>query len=235
MGNVGNLCNGNKPSTNKEFRSHTDIKGAYTKQYTAQSSHGKRERACTVTESEIVTAKIRVQSDRIETRLKKLEKQDAEIDAKIKELIQAKKKEEAYTNLKKKAEIRKRIKDAKVKMDFLDKQVLSLENAENDLAFSKVVADSNKLIEKLSSEIDHDEILLAKQLQDETKARKEEIMALLEDEDDDEIKNQLDEIEMNLNSQQNSNLDKKKHSGLEDFSNIKTIKKVDVQSELLLQ
>lgn len=227
---MGNVCTGKKAATNKEFRSHTDIKNTYNKEFTAGSTHNKRERSCTVSETEIVSAKIRVQVDRIETRLKKLEDQDAELDKKIKELISLRKKDEAYINLKKKAEVKKRIKDAKQKIDFLDKQMMSLENAENDLAFSKAVADSNRLIEKLSSEIDRDEILLAKQLQDESKARKEEIMSLLEDEDDEDIRNQIDDIEKELGSQYTSEITAKK----DDFSSIKGIKKVDAKSELLL-
>ena len=224
---MGNICT--KQTNNREFASKTAVNKAYTKQYIPDSKYSKDDRRVTITNNEVITAKIMVQSDRIETRLEGLKKQEKEIDSKIKDLISLKKKDEAYIWLRRKAEVKRRIKDARVKIEFLDKQLSNLENATNDLEFSKVVTESNRLIEKLTSEIDRDEIVLAKQLQDESAARKEEIMAMLEDDDDDEIRNQIDEMERLLGSQS-------KTSGLssknEPKANTKAEKQV-VVSELL--
>lgn len=227
---MGNTPCTNKPSTNKEFQSHADIRNQYSQQFTAGSKHSKKERRCTISDIEIVSAKIRIQIDRIETRMENLKVQEAEIDKKIKDLINQKKKEEAYTNLKKKAEIKRRVKDAISKIAFLEQQIANIENAESDLAFSKAVGDSNRLIEKLTSEIDRDEILLAKQLQDDSKARREEIMEMLEDEDDDEIRRQVDEIEKQMSSAKNSSISGKKSEPV----SISNIKKTDAVSELLM-
>ena len=69
-----------------------------------------------------------------------------------------------------------------------------------DVEFTKAIKDSNRLIEKLNSEIEHDEIILAKQLQEDGKMRREELMDLLEEdgETDSDIMNELNDMEKQM-------------------------------------
>jgi hypothetical protein len=46
----------------------------------------------------------------------------------------------------------------------MDIQLENIENAQDDAAFTKLLADSNRVIEKLNSEIDIEEIQQAKEL-----------------------------------------------------------------------
>lgn len=82
-------------------------------------------------------------------------------------------------------------------MDFIDRQIGSIEQAQDDVAFTKALAESNRALEKLHQEIDIEEIEQAKELQMEGKMRSDELAALLDD-DDDELKEELDRIEAEM-------------------------------------
>lgn len=43
-------------------------------------------------------------------------------------------------------------------MDFIDRQINSVEQAQDDVAFTKTLAESNRVLEKLHQEIDMEEI-----------------------------------------------------------------------------
>lgn len=111
-----------------------------------------------------------------------------------------KKKEEAIHALKKKKNIRENVKECKKKIEFLDRQLTNIENQINEVGFVNAVKDSNRVLEKLNNEMDMEEVRLAKQLQEEGKMRKEELMDLLcgDDEEDQELKKQLDDIESEM-------------------------------------
>lgn len=111
-----------------------------------------------------------------------------------------KKKEEAIHALKKKKNIKENVKECKKKIEFLDRQLTNIENQINEVGFVNAVKDSNRVLEKLNNEMDMEEVRLAKQLQEEGKMRKEELMDLLsgDDEEDQELKKQLDDIESEM-------------------------------------
>ena len=111
-----------------------------------------------------------------------------------------KKKEEAIHALKKKKNIKENVKECKKKIEFLDRQMTNIENQINEVGFVNAVKDSNRVIEKLNNEMDMEEVRLAKQLQEDGKMRKEELMDLLsgDDDEDQELKKQLDDIEREM-------------------------------------
>lgn len=202
MGN--NFCVNSK-GKNKDFeqsRSRTSTSNGRPAKPTTQT----RERKCTVAEEEIVLTKIRIQMDRIEERIADLKRKEAAVDRQLGELVAQKKKEECFHCLVKKKNIRRLIKENRSKVEFLDKQMMNIENSVNELGFVNAVKDSNRVIEKLNSEMDLEEIHLAKQLQEEGKVRREELMDLLEDEEDDELRRQLDDIEKAMVEQAMSKL-----------------------------
>jgi Snf7 len=150
-----------------------------------------------VNESELVIAKLKMQIDRMESRVKKLTKDDQALDGKIRAMMQAKKKEEAYFYLKQKKTVKESMNSTNKRLEFVQKQIDTMESAIDDAKFTDILRDSNKAIENLSKEIDMDEIRLAKELQQEGKMRREELEGLLDDDDadDQEIKAEIDKME----------------------------------------
>ena len=156
-------------------------------------------RKVTVREEEIIIAKLKIQFDRLESRLKKLESEENTIQDKVKSLVNSGKKEEAYFWLKKLKTTRGFAKDACTKIDFVDMQIANIENTLDDIQFTQTIKESNKAIETLSRQIDMDEIRLAKELQEDGKMRREEIEQLLADDgDDQDLKRELDLIERDM-------------------------------------
>lgn len=193
---MGNICVQTK-NKNREFGEVYTAKTEPVQQTAAQKQAIAQSRRCTISQEEVVMAKLRMQMDRIETRISNLEKNEKAEDEVIKSLIQSRKKEEAFHSLKKKKNIRECIKANRQKMEMLDRQFMNIENSIEELGFTNALKESNKVIEKLNSEMDLEEVRLAKQLQEEGKMRREELMELLDDDDeeDSEIKLQLDDIE----------------------------------------
>ena len=168
-------------------------------------AEGKRSRTVTtaadktklvqIDQKEIVLAKLMVQRDRLTAKINAQE--DKMTQLKKKALQQAKEgnKDSAMYTVKKV----KRLKDFKKglmnKLDFMDRQVDNIENAMDDVAFTKVLKESNNALSKLNEEIDMEEIRIAKELQEEGKMRQEELDDLLADSDDEDLKEELAKIE----------------------------------------
>ncbi len=156
-------------------------------------------RKVTVREEELVIAKLKVQADRLESRVKKLENEESKIQAQIRDLVKIGKKEEAYFFLRKLKTTKEFQKDSRNKLNFIDNQIANIENTLDDVKFTQVIKDSNRAIENLSKQIDTDELKIAKELQEEGKMRREDIEALLNDEEEDQaIKEELDMIEKGM-------------------------------------
>lgn len=153
-----------------------------------------------VNESEMVLAKLKMQIDRMETRVKKLNKDDQTLDGKIRSMVSVKKKEEAYFYLKQKKTVKESITTTNKRLEFVQKQIDNMESAIDDAKFTDIVRDSNRAVEKLAKEIDLEEIRIAKELQQEGKMRREELESMLDDDDvdDQEIKAELDKMEQEM-------------------------------------
>ena len=151
-----------------------------------------------VDESELAVAKLKLQIDRLEHRLKKLAKDDAALDDKLKAMIQAKKKEEAYFFLKQKKLVRESVKGTNARLEFVHRQIATMEDALDDAKFAGLVKDSNRAIETLSKQIDLEELRIAKELQHEGRLRREELDQLLDDGDDRDLMAEVDLIERQL-------------------------------------
>lgn len=162
--------------------------------------HQQPPRKVQVNEHELVLAKMKVQEDRLTSRSKKIEKEEVILDAKIRAMVQAKKKEEAYFHLKQKKQLRELKKSTDNKLDFLQRQIQNVETTMEDVKFAEVIRDSNRAVEKLSKEIDLEELRIAKEHQAEGKIRREELNQMLEGdtEDDREIQDELNRIERDM-------------------------------------
>jgi Snf7 len=247
MGNVG-FCKENK-GPNKEFsdsyngaiagRDRTITDNTYKPKArnfggvatpSANSSSNSKQRRATVTDHEIITAKIHLQIEKIEERNKTLETKENDVDARIKELVAQKRKEEAYFALSKKKSIKQTIKQNLKKIDILESQIMNIENSVAEVGFTNALGASNVLLQKLNDEMDLDEVRIAKELQQQGKLRREELMELVEDDEAEEIKNEIDRLELEMLK---SNLSKEQ-SQTNINSNVpapqKAISEVQVQS-----
>ena len=150
-----------------------------------------------VNEQEMALAKVKIYEDKLNARVKKCQRDEEKIEAKIKACIKANKKEEAYFHLKQIKLIKDTRKSTTQRLQFVQKQISTIEETMDDVKFTQVLKDSNKVVEQLTKEIDLEEVKLAKQLQEEGAMRREELNALLDDndEDDQEIQKQIQEIE----------------------------------------
>ena len=154
-------------------------------------------RMVTINNEEIVIAKLKVQRDRMEARIKKLDKEEKHFRDKALNLAKSGRKDEAIYACRQKKRCKEYKKKAYQRMDFIDRQIGNIESTMDDVAFTKVLAESNRTIEKLNKEIDMEEIRIAQELEVEGKMRREELDQLLDD-DDDDIKNELDRIEAQM-------------------------------------
>ena len=137
-------------------------------------------------------------------RVKKLEREKTAVDQKIRVLVAGKQKEEAYFQLKKLKEIKELQRSTQNKLEFIEKQIGSVESAIDDIKFTSTIKDSNRAIEQLNKEIDMEEIRIAKELQQEGRIRREELDQLLDDggQDDQEIQEELNRIELQMVEQE---------------------------------
>ena len=162
-----------------------------------KQSHNKYARRVTIKDEEIVVAKLMVHKDRVQSRITKLDREEKQFKDKALLLAKSDKKDEAIYAMRQSKRCKEYKKAAYLRLEFMDKQLENIENAQDDAAFTKLLADSNRVIEKLNSEIDIEEIQQAKELQKEGKMRRAEIDELLGD-DDDDIKQELDRIEAQI-------------------------------------
>lgn len=151
-----------------------------------------------VDQKEIVLAKLMVQRDRFEGKIREQDSKEEMLKRLALEQAQEKRREEAMYTLKKIKRIKEFRKNLRNKLEFIDRQVDNIENAMDDVSFTNTLRESNKVLDQLNKEIDMEEIVIAKELQEEGKMRREELDALLDDEDDDELRDELNEIEAQI-------------------------------------
>ena len=151
-----------------------------------------------VDQKEIVLAKLMVQRDRFEGKIREQDSKEEMLKRLALEQAQEKRREEAMYTLKKIKRIKQFRKNLRNKLEFIDRQVDNIENAMDDVSFTNTLRESNKVLDQLNKEIDMEEIVIAKELQEEGKMRREELDALLDDEDDDELRDELNEIEAQI-------------------------------------
>lgn len=159
-----------------------------------------KSRLLAMDDRDIIIVKLKLQTDRLETRIEKLEAALDTVDKEIEEDINNLKKEAAFFKLSKKKELKGAIKLGRAMRLTIEQQIWALEHGADDDSFLQVVKDSNQLLAKLNEEIDLEAIADAKILQKEGQMRREEIEELLQSEADvdQELKNEIDEIEISI-------------------------------------
>ena len=155
------------------------------------------DRKTKVEEHDIVIAKLKIQNDRLDDRLKKLEKEEQDLHSEAMEFAKNKNKDRAIYCIGKIKRIRKYKKKTFERKQFIEKKTEEVENAQDDIEFTKVVNESNKVMKNLIDQINLEEIEIAKDLQKEGKMKKDELMELLED-DDQDLENEINNIEKEM-------------------------------------
>ena len=158
----------------------------------------KKSKLVEIDQKEIVLAKLMVQRDRFEAKITKQDEKEKYLKEEALQQARNNKREEAHYTLKKIKRVRTFRKNLRNKLEFIDKQVDNIENAMDDVSFTKTVAESNRVLEKLNEEIDMEEIVIAKELEQEGKMRREELDALLDDSDDEDLRDELNQIEAQI-------------------------------------
>lgn len=181
---MGNVCSDNKEAERRREEE---------KEREKKKSH-----LVEIDQKEIVLAKLMVQRDRFEGKIREQDSKEEMLKRLALEQAQEKRKEEALYTLKKIKRVKQFRKNLRNKLDFIDRQVDNIENAMDDVSFTNTLKESNKVLDQLNKEIDMEEIVIAKELQEEGKMRREELDALLEDEDDDELRDELNQIEAQI-------------------------------------
>lgn len=182
---MGNVCSDNNAETERRKREERE-------------REKKKSHLVEVDQKEIVLAKLMVQRDRFEGKIREQDSKEEMLKRLALEQAQENRREEARYTLMKIKRVKQFRKNLRNKLEFIDRQVDNIENAIDDVSFTNTLKDSNRVLDQLNKEIDMEEISIAKELQEEGKMRAEELDALLEDEDDDELRDELNQIEAQI-------------------------------------
>lgn len=153
-----------------------------------------------VNDKDMAVAKVMVLRDRASNKIKQTYKDEDKLKRQAMELSQQGKKEEALFKVKQV----KRLRESRAKLtnqvNFMERQIENIEAAMDDVAFTDALKDSNRALEKLQKEINLEEIEIAKELNAEGQIRKNELMELLQDddEDDQDLMKEIDAIEARM-------------------------------------
>merc|ERR1712170_119957 len=143
--------------------------------------------------------KLKMCRDKLSSRVKTLEKEDQKFEEKIKDAIRAGNKSKAKFLLQRKKNVKEQLTNYQGKFNFIDKQTANVEQAQDDVAFTDLVRESNQTIQKLNEQIDLEAIETAKALEKERKIQQaEQNEALADDEYDAEIEDEFAKLEAEI-------------------------------------
>ena len=180
-----------------------DQGGAETKN-TREEREKQKSRSAEIPEADIVTMKLKIQRDRMDTRMKAIQKDEKALSAKIKTELQAGNKLQAKFALSKRKLISAQYIDYSNRALFIEKQINNIERMQDDAQFTKTLAASNKVLTDLKNEIDLEEIETAKALNQEFDMQNKEMNEMLVDDEDDDLMDEINQMEAAM---QNKNFD----------------------------
>lgn len=160
-----------------------------------KNSKERGEREVTYAQTDAVIMKLKIQKDRMFVRIKALDKQEKELEEKIKNSMKDNNKDQARYYLKQKKLVKENCNNYRNKQSFLEENIMRIENAEEDAAFTDVLKESNQTLKELTKKIDLEEIETAKMLQKDAQAQQAEINQMLNDSLDDEIEEEYARLE----------------------------------------
>lgn len=159
-----------------------------------------KKKQVSVNDKDMALSKIMILRDRAQAKITQTEKDEIKLKAKAVELSKQGLKTQALFKVKQVKRLRESRKKLHTRIDFLEKQKTQIEGAMDDADFTNTLKDSNKALEQLNSEINLEEIEIAKELQAEGEMNREQIMALLQedDEDDQDLMEEVNKIEAQM-------------------------------------
>ena len=182
---MGALCPAGEPAENDQTYKPNPNLNSNRREY--QVSPGER-----------VILKMNIQKDRLASRIREMIDKQAVADAEVKQLLKAGNKDAAKFKLNQKKMISEQQKNYRQKETFIDEQIFKIEHAEEDVEFTNILSDSNKVLQDLMSKIDLEEVQTAKMLEEEYKMVREEMNEQLQDDEDDEMDEELQRLEADI-------------------------------------
>ena len=182
---MGALCPAGEPAENDQTYKPNPNLNSNRREY--QVSPGER-----------VILKMNIQKDRLASRIREMVDKQAVADAEVKQLLKAGNKDAAKFKLNQKKMISEQQKNYRQKETFIDEQIFKIKHAEEDVEFTNILSDSNKVLQDLMSKIDTEEVQTAKMLQEEYKMVREEMNEQLKDDEDDEMDEELQRLEADI-------------------------------------
>ena len=184
-----------------------DTQGAETKK-TRDEREKQKARSGTVSEADAITYKLKIQRDRMDSRMKALQKQEKDLTQKISQNLKAGNKTQAKFELSKRKMVNTQYLDYSNRALFIEKQINNVERMQDDAEFTKTLAASNKVLTDLKKEIDMEEIATANELNREYAMDREEMNANMEDDDEDtELMDEINAMEAAMMNNEFSKVD----------------------------
>jgi hypothetical protein len=163
----------------------------------SRTEKNKECRVAEIPESEAIVFKLRIQQDRLKTRVSVLESQEREYGAKVVECLKQNNKQSAKYNLGLKKYVAQHVNDYRMKQMVIDKQIFNIEKTKDDVEFTQLLKESNKVMTRLAQEVDMEELQQAVLLSKDVDSNNERIREMMEDPELDE---ELARLELELSS-----------------------------------
>ena len=153
-------------------------------------------RGSRITESDAILCRLRIPQDKFEAKINQNVKEIESINKKVKDFVAAGNKTQAKYELNKKKIIKENTENLQCKLNLIEKQQNQIKKAVEDESFTKVVSDSNNILEGILRKVKLDEIQYAKELAEETKVMQNQINEQTADdhECDIEIQDELNQL-----------------------------------------
>ena len=210
---MGAFCGSQFGKEEKTDNTHT--KEQYRTEHEKKGYVPAQSRFESIAPEDMILCKLQIQKSRLEKKIDELEKKENDYVDKIKDLLKQGKKEEAKRNLALKKYVITYQNSYRDKLLFIEKQEFQINSLKDTAEFTKVVAETNRMIEGLQAKTNTEEIEIALVLCNEHKAQNAEINAYLED---DELNEEFDDLCKQVEDQGYNNMDKfiKKHTNQEE-------------------
>ena len=168
--------------------------------------------------------KIKLQRDKIIQKRNGLNINITKTLTKAKLCAKQKRKQEAIYYLSKNKQYKKNLTNVDGKLTFLEKQINNIEEAQDDIEFTKTIKNSNDLMKNLMKDLDYTAIREAKELDEQVNLNNREVMDLInENKDDPDI---LAAFE-NLGKEEDFVVENNKI----DYHNDNNLKKIETQND----
>lgn len=146
-----------------------------------------------VNETDQAVLRIKLKRDNILAKRNDLQRRVDKNMVTIKQLVKAKRKDEAIYYLGKKKLLEQSLKSISDKLQYIETRINKIEEVQDDVEFTNIVSDSNQVLQKLMQQVDVDAVREANELDKEVNLRNEEILSIIsQNKNDPDIMNEYE-------------------------------------------